>query len=187
MYCHSFGLLLPAGLDLHAQNLEAGCKKNPVAQQLSYYVCVQVKHYTCSSGPLALVSPAAVGIPRPPAPLYSPACFFRGFLFTPGVPFLPVLCRLYQGLSSRPATFKDCRLSPGRAIFRECSTRTAHSTWQPTRAEHKDSLCTGRLVNSESSGAERQAQAGSGARQNNGAVLVSANGRRHLRASQCRE
>lgn len=59
MYHYSSGLLLLAVLYLHAQNLEAVCKKTPVAQQLSYYVCVQVIHNTCSLGPLALVASVA--------------------------------------------------------------------------------------------------------------------------------
>lgn len=97
---------------------------------------------------------------------------------------LLILCRLYEGLSSRPATFKDCRLSVGQAIFRKHSTRMAHSTWQRTRAEHKGSLCTGQLVNSPSSGAERQARTDSRAQRNNRAVLVSENGC-SLRAGIC--
>lgn len=56
MDCCSFGLLLLAVLCLRTQNLELTVKEPPVAQQLSYYVLVQVMHNTCSPGPLALLS-----------------------------------------------------------------------------------------------------------------------------------
>lgn len=186
MDLYSFGLLLLAVLYLHAQNLEAGCKKTLWLSSCHIMSVCRLYIILAPRAPWHWFPLLMVGVTRLCSLLYFLAHFFRAFLFTPGVPLLPILCRLHEGLSSRPATFKDCRLPVGQAIFRKRSTRMAHSTWQHTRAEHKGSLCTERLVNSAPSGAERQARADSGGTaKQQGCFGQLQPVSRHLRASQC--